>query len=416
MIGICAGLSILAQKTHLINIFMLTIGLLKPTYTNEQILVILLTRLYFGTQDIEEIQGFLENEAIDWYVFYDLISNNDIRGFVYDIITVSRLKIDPQIHDTLKKDVMGITLLGSYQANLFGHLTNEFDKLGITVIPYKGRTLATRYYKAAHLRESSDIDFLIRKDDLRTLRKFLLEKNYTPKYNISEHQLRFISAFHREISFESPKDKMGITCSVELQWKLMEDFFGQFNGYDFFVQHLQPYTDQEGVSRVGLVPTYDFLCVASHHLIREPLLRFKYLIDLAAIAHGSSGELDWEELAFQFKQYNFSPYLLSGINALQDIIGLQLPAKYASEETYRLFEATKVRGGIDHFYKKLRIITSKQSFLQRTKLMLKVYVMFMAPGLNDLSKTQAPAWTIPFIVPVKTVRFLRNKLKLIKFK
>lgn len=395
---------------------MLTIYQLKLTYTNEQILVILLTRLYFGTHDVEEIQGFLEKEAIDWYVFYDLISNNDIRGFVYDIIKVSRIKIDPQIHDTLKKDVMGINLLGAYQVDLINHLTNEFDKLGVTVIPYKGRTLAARYYKAPHLRESSDIDFLIHKDNLPTLKKFLHENNYISKYNISEHQLGFVSAFHREISFASPKDKMGITCSVELQWKLIENYLGQFPQHDFFVQHLQSYADLDGVLHMGLAPTYDFLCVASHHLIREPLLRFKYLIDLAAMADNSSGGLDWEELAFQFKKHNFSPYLFSGINALQEIIGLQLPGKYASRETYRLFEVTKTRGGIDHFFKKLKLITSKKPILQRPIFILKVYLALLVPSFNDLSKTEAPVWTIPFIIPVKVFRFLGKKLKLIKSK
>lgn len=385
---------------------MLNLDILKCTYTNEQVLVILLTRLYFDTQEIEVVREFLDKGVIDWRLFYKLISHNDIRGFIYNVITVSELQIDQQIYDTLKKDAMGITLLGSYQASLAAHLAREFEKLGITVIQYKGNALATRYYKAPFFRESSDIDFLINKDELLQLKRYLNENGYEPKYNISGHQIGFILRFHREFPFKSPKDRMGITCSVELKWRLLERYFGKFHQHDFFVQHLQSYTAIEGTSYVGLTPTYDFLCVASNHLIREPLMKFKYLIDLASIVQNSRGQLDWEAISLHFKLYDFSPFLWSGMNAIAEITGLQLPVSNTPKMTYHLFTATEIRTGRSIFFNRIRIANLQRSFLGKVKFSLKARLFLLIPNLNDLSRTDAPAWTIPFIVPAKSLRFL----------
>ncbi|WP_165973379.1 nucleotidyltransferase family protein [Pedobacter sp. ok626] len=385
---------------------MLNIDTLKGPYTNEQVLVILLTRLYFGTQKIDDIRDFLDNEIVDWNVFYKLISVNDIRGFICEVITISQITIDQETHDRLKKDAMGITLVAANLAGLKNHLMIEFEKLGIKAVPYKGATLATRYYKSPLLRESSDLDFLVNRDEVPQLMKCLYENGYRSKFNISAHQMGFVMRFHRELSFQSPKNRMGISCGVELQWRLLENFFRQFHQHDFFVEYLQSYTAIDGSSHIGLAPTYDFLAVASHHLIREPLLKFKYLIDLACMVQTSSSQLDWEEINLQFKLHNFSGLLNSGMNALAEIVGLQLPVLNTVSPAYHLFSATEIKTGRNVYFRKIKLVNLKQSFLEKIKLSLKAHLSLLIPNLNDLSMTKAPAWTIPLIIPVKSLRFL----------
>lgn len=385
---------------------MLNIDTLKGTYTNEQVLVILLTRLYFDTQRIEEVRDFIDKESVDWSLFYKIISINDIRGFICEVINVSRLSIDQETHNTLKKDAMGINLVASNLAVLKGHLMTEFDKSGIKVVPYKGTTLAKRYYKSPLFRESSDIDFLVRKEDVPQLMECLYENGYESKYNISAHQMGFVIRFHRELSFQSPRNRLGISCSVELQWKLLDHYFGQFHQHDFFVQHLESYTANDGTSHIGLAPTYDFLAVASHHLIREPLFKFKNLIDLACMVHTSSSELDWEEIHLQFKLHKVSGLLGSGMSALEEIIGLDVPKQDTPVPDYHLFRATEVRSGRDFFFRKIKLINLKRSFPERLKFSLKARLSLLIPNLDDLSRTDAPAWTIPLIIPVKSFRFL----------
>ncbi|RAJ80155.1 putative nucleotidyltransferase-like protein [Chitinophaga dinghuensis] len=382
---------------------------LKRLYTDEQILIILLARLYFGTGNEEQVNHFLEQGNIDWSLFYHEISRHDIKGFVYHTVTDYKISIDAGIYDTLKKDVMGIILLGGYQTELSVSLLQSFRKLGISVIPYKGSVLAARYYKKDSLKASSDIDFLIHQDNLPALRKYLMENGFTPKFHFSDKYLGYIRRHFRELSFTSPKDQLGISFSVELQWRLVEGYHGKFHNYDFFIQHLQPGELQKNGVTTGLAPTYDFLCVASHHLVREPLMRFKYLLDLAAIVHTAAEELDWKEITAQFKQFKFSAFLGSGMSALKDIVGLT-PLGDVPDVPYYLFRYFGTPVGIQYAMKRVRFAHANRSIWGRVKRGVQFRMEIMYPGIKELAGTNLPAWLLPVLIPKKIIRYLGRSI------
>ncbi|WP_017258238.1 nucleotidyltransferase family protein [Pedobacter arcticus] len=390
---------------------MLSIGHLKTIYGNEETLIILITRLYFDKQSVGEVNDFLEKEEINWLLFYKLVQLNDIRGFVYEIVITSNISIDQSVFNALKKDTVGIILFGKYQLQLLNHLSQQFSNLGIRVINYKGVRFANRYYRSLSMRESADIDFLIKKDDLSKLRECLLSNDFISTYDVSEHQIGFLKKYQRELSLKSPKDKLGINCSVELQWKLVENYFGKFYEYDFLAKHLTH--DSNGTISMALSPTYDFLCIASHHLIREPLLKFKYLIDLACIIDKSGKNLNWEEIAAGFKRYKFSPFLWSGVNALEEIVGIKIPLSEKPAIKYHLFSFMKAKNDRENLFKKIKLIGLKLDFTERIKFKVKAYSWLLVPNTNDLSLTDKPAWAIPLIIPTKSFKlfysFLFNK-------
>jgi len=384
---------------------MLHIEELKDQYTIEQVLIVLLTRLYFGTQKKEEIERFLKEESIDWQVFYNQIAINDIRGFVYEIVVNYAFSIDQDILSALKKDTMGITLFGAYQSRLLDTLIKAFEEMDVKVIPYKGIALGERYYKKSYLRESSDIDLLVSKEDVYKLSQYLIHNGYSTDYNIAKHQMGAVIHFHRELSFKSTKNKMGISCSVELQWKLIEEYFGVFQQHNFFVKHMQSYTTTSGAQRMGLRPTYDFIAVASHHLIREPLLRFKYLIDLGCIVQNGNSELDWDEIQRQFKKGSYSNFLSSGTNALTEILGLVVPKSVNTKVAYHLFTSSTLRGGLKHLYRKVGLINLKLSLIDKIRFDVNIGISFLVPSLKELSKPFVNGWTIPFIILLKIIKF-----------
>ena len=378
---------------------MLSIERLKKNYKNEEVLIILFTRLYFGTEKVEEIKNFLANKKINWVLFYKLVNVNSIKSFIYESIRTAQLTIDQQIFDTLKKDTAAIILYGNYQTRLVTDLLKAFKKLGFTVIPYKGITLAQRYYKSIWMRESNDVDFLINPDDLVELKDFLISKGFTSKDNISAHQMPFLKKFHRELSFRAPKGKLGISGAVELQWRLLEYYFSKFCNYNFLIKHLRD--DITETDHIGLAPTYDFLCVASHHLIGEPLLKFKYLVDLACMVETSPNQLNWKEIEATFKQHHYTPFLWSGLSALREIIGIGESLPLTPTTEYQLFVLTLPLSTRTRILAMIKAISSKLSFVERIKFQIKIYSWFLLPDVNDLSLTNAPAWTLPFTIPLK---------------
>lgn len=385
---------------------MLHLDKLMATYSKEEVLVILITRVYFAYEDVQKVHDFISRSTIDWDKFYELITLNTIRGFIYEVITDANISIDTRIYDNLKKDAMRIRLVASYHADLTGTLTKDFENMGITVIPYKGYTLATRYYKTPYFREGSDLDFLVSKDDIDQLRAYLEDNGLTPKFAVSAHQMDFVIRFHRELAYAGPRNKIGISCSVEIKWKLLENYFHKSYDYEFFVKHLETYTSTDGSSLQVLTPTYNFIAVSYHHLIKEPLLKFKYLVDLACIIQTSAKQLDWKIIDSHFKENNFSPFLGSGINALQDIIGFEHSSVLEAQPIpYHLFTVRKYRSVQQYYYMRCKLVNAKLSLSHKLRHSFKVYLALFVPNLKDLSQTKAPSWTIPMITPVKCVRF-----------
>ncbi|NIG55372.1 nucleotidyltransferase family protein [Chitinophaga sp. Cy-1792] len=388
---------------------MLRIDALKAIYSNEEVLVIALTRLYFGTQSDGEVIQFIKATAIDWESFYKIISINHIRGFIYDVITTWQIETDQQVYDNLKKEVMKIGLLQSHHIAIRNQLKTEFDLRGVTVIPYKGTTLAARYYKTPQLRENLDLDFLVSKHDLPQIKACLLSNGYKLKHPIQEHLMPLYVRWYRELGFTSYKHKLGYTCSVEFHWKLLDNYTGKFHQYDFFVQHLESYADIDGTLHQGLSPTYDFLCVSSHHLVRESLNKFKYLIDLACIIQSSSVRLNWEEIDKHYKQFGFSPVLHAGICTIEEIIGLPIPVSPAHGVSYRLFTTTEITQNLRGAYKLVHFSGLKLQMGQKIRLKMRYMLFSILPDHREFSRN-IPLWAIPLTIPVKGIRFIYKRV------
>ena len=389
---------------------MLPVDQLTDTYTTEQVLMILLTRLYFGTQTENDVQKFINEQGINWDAFYKLASVNQVRGFLYDIISSSRIKTDPKLISLLGKDATTITRLGFYQLKLTQNLLNDFKNKGITVIPYKGAVLAGRYYKTPFLRESNDIDFLADKDDVPALRAYFHKNGYETKFDAADKYLPFILRYYRDLAFTAPMHEAGLKCSVEIQWQLLDAYFGQFSGFDFFAPHLTEDNSRKDIPGSGLTPACDFLCAASHHLIKEPLWKFKYLVDLACIVQSSGSEFDWGKVINTFRACNYPDFLFSGMNALHEVLGISIPQESFSPVSYRLFMAGKHNNARRDHLQMLSVIYSKQTFVQKVKFSSKVFLSLFTPNLKDLSLIDLPAWAVPLLMPVKPFRLLYGYL------
>lgn len=380
---------------------MLDIVALKKRYSNEEIFVILLTRYYFNKASKEELNLFLLSETIDWSAFYELVTINSIRSFAFGIVSELNLPINKQVYDALKKDYVAITFFSSHQRELTKTLINKFKAVGKEVIVYKGVHLADNYYKNANLRESSDIDFFIDIQDYDILEACLLANGAEPRYKLNKSQMDFFKKHFREHSFKSPINNFNLRYSVELQWRVIETYIGKFPSFNFFI-----------VGRnSSLDVTKDFLLVSSHHLIREHLLRFKYLIDLACILEKDPHQVDWQLIESTFKSNHFSNFLNSGLTALNEILGVEIPLKDYRNAHYKLFSFDKLSSPIKNTFKKFNEIGAKLTYGQKIKFKTRAYLSIFIPNAKDLANTNYPRWAFFLISPVKTINFLYKLIR-----
>jgi len=284
--------------------------------------LVLLSRLYFKTSHKSEAEAFIRESAINWQRVYKMAKAHGIRPFIYYNIVEHQIEVARQFEALLRKDYHSIRLKNLKQASVTVNLINELKKQNITLIPYKGAFFAHSYYADLALRESSDIDFFVSINDAEAIENYFTANNFKPKKAVSQKHLKFYQKLSKDIVYTSPSDDPEHAFSIEIHWRLMEKFSGDYPGYSFFSDHLQEVKFAGSVVR-KLQPTYDFLAMASNHFVKDVSSKFKYLIDAACLL-STHADLDTELIFSTAKKYGFSRKLNTGLFLTQDILGVGL--------------------------------------------------------------------------------------------
>jgi hypothetical protein len=301
---------------------MLSLQQLKNTYTNEQIALVLLARLYFQTTDKNEVETFIQAEAINWNMVYKTAKVHGVRPFIYYNIVQHQITVGKGILASLKKDYESIRLKNLKQASVTVNLINGLKNEGITIIPYKGAFFARSYYADLALRESSDIDFFVSINDAEKIQNYFTANNFKPKKAVSKKHLKFYQKLSKDIVYTTPGDDPDHSFSVEIHWRLMERFSGNYPEYSFFSGNLQ--SVKFGASVVDkLQPTYDFLAVVSNHFVKDVSSKFKYLIDAACLI-STQTDLDTDLIFSTANKYGFARKLNAGLSLTNDLLGISL--------------------------------------------------------------------------------------------
>jgi len=394
---------------------MLTIARLKETCNNEQVLMILLSRLYFKTQSPGEVQDFIAKNTINWNLFYQVARAHQVASFIYQVVVSTNLQIDPACEKKLKQYTFHVSLNSLHQLKFVQHLQEELTRLGIQAIPYKGVCFASRYYQSMAQRESSDIDFLVGKDAIGNLRNYFHEKGYRAKQDVPADYLPYALTVFKELSFKTPADAMDINCSVEIQWKLLEGFVGDYLPFTALLPHVTTYTIA-GYEQKGLTPTYDFLCIVSHHIIKDPLIRFKYLVDLACIASVGKDAIDHATVASVIKEYGYWKVFQESNTVIEDLLGIQVhpgtsmplqhPQLLQHAIGFPLAERTESR----NIQAMLLLARLQDGWRGNMKVKLRMLLYWILPNIDDINAFRLPVWCLPLLFVLRPFRLLYKYL------
>jgi len=320
---------------------MLSLQQLKNIYSNEQVALVLLARLYFQTSDKNEVEAFIRESAINWQKVYKMTKAHGVRPFIYYNIVEHQIEVGKQFEALLKKDYQSIRLKNLKQASVTVNLINGLKKQNITLIPYKGAFFAQSYYADLALRESADIDFFVSIDDAEAIENYFTANNFKPKKAVSQKHLKFYQKLSKDIVYSSPSDDPEHVFSIEIHWRLMEKFSGDYPGYSFFSDHLQE-VKFAGSMVHKLQPTYDFLAVVSNHFVKDVSSKFKYLIDAACLM-SMEPDLASGLIFATAKKYGFSRKLNMGLSLTRDILGVGLTDWQPAEAVPDFYLQTPLR-------------------------------------------------------------------------
>jgi hypothetical protein len=196
----------------------------------------------------------------------------------------------------------------------------RFDEAGIAAIPYKGPVLAAFLYGNLALRESIDLDVLVKPDDVFTAKEMLRQQGYEPENRLTAVQERALLRARTSYFMRFDRALSAGAIAFELHWRIPAAFPVDERG---IWQRLQSARLLDR-SWPHFAPE-DMLPILCMHGFKHAWNTLKWICDVAELIDRSP-ELDWDFVVAQSRR-GTSRVLLLGCALAQALLSAQLPAR-----------------------------------------------------------------------------------------
>ncbi len=243
---------------------------------------ILLTGL--GYQSASAKEELLKNvTAGQWSEVTELANRHSVTPLLYHNIKSLNLSLPEDIAVELKEQFLKQAYRNTYLFSELGkilHLLNEKD---IPVIVLKGAYLAGAVYDNIGLRGMSDVDLLVKKDDLSRVEKELLSQGAVP-----EAKDRLIAEHCPEFSYTTPE----FGLRLDIHWALNPSKYNCLAEVDGLWSRSRSVLVQQFPAR-ALSPEDLLLHLCMHTAKHAHDMQFRMLYDIAEVLRCHADELDW---------------------------------------------------------------------------------------------------------------------------
>lgn len=218
-------------------------------------------------------------------------------------------------------------LRGHYHANgaRNAYLTGELLRIlkilerdGIVALPYKGPALSVDAYGDLTLRRFSDLDVLIRRNDLGRVTTLLAREGYECEFELGGERERLFTKFWYVQPFTNPRTGV----YVEVHWKVAPFFFS----FDLDVEELWENTRPvvlagREVKAPSVQDTLLLLCV---HGAKDHWSKLEWICALDGFVRRNRG-LDWDYALRRARGLGSERMLLLGMFLANFVCGIELP-------------------------------------------------------------------------------------------
>jgi len=210
-----------------------------PNMSTEVNLLLRCTRTEIDSETAEDIDTLLR-EDVDWSKITRLALRNGVVPLLYkSLISTSPETVPQDVLVQLKEHY-----LFNLQSNLY--LTNElleiyknFSEKEIQIIPYKGPVLTQSIYGNLGLRQFSDLDIIVHKNDIKKAKEVLLSQGYKltwPEIKLTDKQEA--SHIQAKYNYQFTREDDGVT--VELHWNITPEYLSFPQNPECWMRH-RPY-------------------------------------------------------------------------------------------------------------------------------------------------------------------------------
>jgi hypothetical protein len=273
-----------------------------------------------GDNTEEMIREILSN-VIDWEYFKSITSTNRLIPMVWHTLANENYQkyIPEQVAFDLQKICNEKESRSLYNLNMLNKLLFLCKENKIEIIPFKGPNL-NRLYKTYTLRQSSDLDIIIRKKDVTTAINLLMSHGYKPANQLTYDDLKnFLKKKH---SF--PVVDSEAISEIDVHWCIE-------NSYEVMGTHfpMEKLWDQYSLQRVGNyeIPILNaealILLTCTHHG-RNGWGELRFICDFSLIIN-SYKDVNWEGIMQAAKKLKIKKVLLVGVSLTNRLLNNPIP-------------------------------------------------------------------------------------------
>lgn len=262
-----------------------------------------------STAGKKEQIDLLLNEHIDWEYLIKLAKTHRIILLLYHNLKNKR------IPETIKKELKDI-----YTSNLIESLRLEaerekifklFNGQGIDCVPLKGTVFARDVYGDIALRQTADIDVLVRENDLFRVKELLLNNGFQRVGLSDQYYLK--ESCH--LVFSNGR------CMVEAHWNI-----GPYNKIKVPAEYLwQKVCRQAEGLRLSPDMTLVFMLLKFNF---DSFFSLRYLVDIAATLRRFKTEINWNKFEQSLKRYRAQQLFCLALRLIEEFF----EEKYCWEE------------------------------------------------------------------------------------
>ena len=331
-------------------------------------LMCLAGRVDFSADAAAGATRLVREGRIDWHSFLARVERNYVAPLVYrNLKSIGDAGIASKVLDTLRvRSKLTAFKSEQFTAELV-RLSRLFESHGIRTLHYKGAVTAQEFYGSVTLRNFNDLDFLVRREDLRAMVRILEEEGYRNSELLSADQFNHYVREFKEFLFTRGE------VQLEPHWSLAGRRYRFDPDFEGFWDRSRPLRIRDTELRaMSMEDSLLVLCLVG---AKGRWKRLQMITDIAACAARLT-QSDWTKVERRAAATGTLRILLLGLLLASELSGAALPTdleyraqtdsvirRLAREVTLTVMNGRKQ----SRFLPDTPAIFSKLLFLQREK-------------------------------------------------
>ena len=315
--------------------------------------------LYCARTSVNEDITYKVKEILNDCLNWDYILKSSTRHGIQLLLHWNLSKIDggkdvpEEVMAKLRKLYYGNVARNMFLYDELSKVLKAFKDAKINVIVLKGAFLAEAIYKNIGLRSFSDVDLLIKKEDLHKVKKELSQLMYHAPDNI--YPTKCHEQWLNEPAVEIQYTNQDKTVKIDVHWDIQppsSPFQIDINGFWENAQSVKI----AGVETLMFAPEnlLQHLCLhLNTHINIDaiPFRWYRWYCDIAEVIRHYEGEINWKYLVQSTKNYGIEKPIYQSLYLVNKYLGVFVPTDVLND-----IKAVKSNVNFEDIFRSSRIM------------------------------------------------------------